>query len=488
MKQKDFLTNLILLIILNLLIKPVWVLGIDIGVQNSVGAAEYGLYFAVFNFTFLFNMLLDMGITNFNNRNIARHSQLAGKHLSGILTLKLLLGLFYLIVTFAVGLLIGYRDIQLKILFWTAINQLLNSLILYLRSNITALMKFKTDSILSVLDRLLMILFCGVLLWGNVTKGPFRIEWFIYSQTAAYAISAFIALLVVIRNAKPQKLYWNLSFFRMILKKSFPFAILYLLMSFYNRIDSVMIERILPESISALETGIYASAFRLLDALVMISYLFSVILLPLFSRMLKDKEDLTPIIRTSFSLLFYFAVTATILLLNFRYPVLDFLYTEHVTESADVFRFLLPCIIPISFTYIFGTLLTANGNMKLLNITSIVGIGVNVLVNLLLIPRMHAVGAAVASLSTQTVVAAVQIFIVSKELKFSLSILPYRRCLIYLALMIPVGYLASAYLPFNTLISIILAGVFSFLLAFATRLLSMDFLKEFNLKKHKDTY
>lgn len=488
MKQKDFLTNLILLIILNLLIKPVWVLGIDIGVQNSVGAAEYGLYFAVFNFTFLFNMLLDMGITNFNNRNIARHSQLAGKHLSGILTLKLLLGIFYLIVTFAVGLLIGYRDIQLKILFWTAINQLLNSLILYLRSNITALMKFKTDSILSVLDRLLMILFCGVLLWGNVTKGPFRIEWFIYSQTAAYAISAFIALLVVIRNAKPQKLYWNLSFFRMILKKSFPFAILYLLMSFYNRIDSVMIERILPESISALETGIYASAFRLLDALVMISYLFSVILLPLFSRMLKDKEDLTPIIRTSFSLLFYFAVTATILLLNFRYPVLDFLYTEHVKESADVFRFLLPCIIPISFTYIFGTLLTANGNMKLLNITSIVGIGVNVLVNLLLIPRMHAVGAAVASLSTQTVVAAVQIFIVSKELKFSLSILPYRRCLIYLALMIPMGYLTATYLPFNALISIILSGIFSFLLAFATRLLSLDFLKEFNLKKHKDSY
>ena len=91
MKQKDFIFNIILLIFLNLLIKPFWILGIDVGVQNRVGAESYGLYFAVFNFTFLFNMLLDMGITNFNNRNIARHQQLLQKHLSGIITLKLLL-------------------------------------------------------------------------------------------------------------------------------------------------------------------------------------------------------------------------------------------------------------------------------------------------------------------------------------------------------------------------------------------------------------
>ena len=96
MRQKDFIFNIILLIFLNLLIKPFWILGIDVGVQNSVGAENYGLYFAVFNFTYLFNMLLDMGITNFNNRNIARHQQLLHKHLSGIITLKLLLGVVYM--------------------------------------------------------------------------------------------------------------------------------------------------------------------------------------------------------------------------------------------------------------------------------------------------------------------------------------------------------------------------------------------------------
>ena len=150
MKLKDFVSNLGLLIILNLLIKPFWVLGVDAGVQNSVGASQYGLYFAILNFTFLFNMLLDMGITNFNNRNIARHNQLMRKHFSSILTLKLLLGVLYLIIAFIVALCIGYEGLQLKLLFWMGINQFINSFILYLRSNISALLMFKTDGFLSV--------------------------------------------------------------------------------------------------------------------------------------------------------------------------------------------------------------------------------------------------------------------------------------------------------------------------------------------------
>lgn len=480
MKQKDFVINLILLIFLNLLIKPFWLLGIDLGVQNSVGASQYGLYFAIFNFTFLFNMLLDMGITNFNNRNIARHSQLLQKHVSGIVSLKLLLGLFYLVITFVVGVIIGYRDLQIKLLFWIAINQFLNSFILYLRSNISALLLFKTDSILSVLDRLLAIIICSTLLWGDVTEKPFQIEWFVYCQTASYIISAIIALIVVISKSKVRKLNWNTTFLKMILKKSFPYALLYLLMSFYCRTDAVMIERLLPDSFAATETGIYASAFRLLDALVQIAFLFSVILLPLFSKMLKEKENITHIVSTSFSLLFYFSVTATILLVVFRMPIMDLLYKDHGTESAAVFRFLIPCLIPMSFIYIFGTLLTANGNLKILNIISVIGIIVNVVINIILIPRLHASGAAIASLSTQSVVCLIQIFAATKELNLKLWHLPYIRSLIYTILLLLTSMLMFRYCNLNVLYSLLITSILSVVYAFATGLLSLKFVKEFS--------
>ncbi len=65
--KKHFITNLALLILLNLLIKPFWFFGIEVGVQNRVGEEMYGFYFSLFNFAFILNILLDLGINNFNN-------------------------------------------------------------------------------------------------------------------------------------------------------------------------------------------------------------------------------------------------------------------------------------------------------------------------------------------------------------------------------------------------------------------------------------
>jgi len=289
--QKKFLKNLALLIFLNLLVKPFWIFGIDREVQNLVGPEEYGFYFAIINFSFLFFIFLDLGITNFNNRNIAQNNQLLNKHLAGIGTLKLLLGILYAIVIFAIGLMIGYEGRQLYLLAWVGFNQFMLSIILYLRSNLSGLLLFKTDSLISVLDRTLMIIICGFLLWSNYFGGYFSIEWFVYAQTIAYAITAFIALIAVLKRSGKLKLNWNWLFFMMILKKSMPFALLILLMSFYNRIDPVLIERLLPGKLGEVQSGIYAQAFRLLDAGQNVAFLFAVLLLPLFSKMLKENQS-----------------------------------------------------------------------------------------------------------------------------------------------------------------------------------------------------
>jgi O-antigen/teichoic acid export membrane protein len=481
MKQKDFVFNLCLLIFLNLLVKPFWMLGVDVGVQNSVGAESYGIYFSIFNFTMLFNMVLDMGTTNFNNRNIARNTQLLDKHLSSYIILRLLLGVAYFVVIYAVALLIGYRGIQLKLLFWIALNQFLSAFLLYLRSNISALLMFKTDSVISVTDRLLMILFCGLLLWGNVTEKPFQIEWFVWCQTAAYLITIAIALTIVLRKASLRRLHWNTAFFLVIIKKSLPYALITLLMASYYRIDSVLLERLLPRDIAATQAGIYATAFRLLDALVMIAYLFSVILLPLFSKMLKQKENVVPVVRTSFSFLFLFSVSAVVILYVYREPIIRLFYSDVVESSVAVFRLIIFGLIPISMNYLFGTLLTANGSMKQLNVTAAIGIAINVTVNLLLIPRMLACGSAVASFCTQFTVSVLQFILAWRIIGFPLSSLPWLRCLIFLAVLIPVTAFAPTVLHLSVVWQLILLTAFALALGFATGLLNLKGVKDFGV-------
>ena len=140
--QKKFIINLFFLLGLNLLVKPFWIFGIDRTVQNTVGAEQYGLYFAVLNFSFLFTFLLDFGLTGFNNRNVARYSHMINKYVSNILGMKSLLALLYGIVSVSIAFIIGYDTLHFKLFLWVGINQMLSSLILYLRSNISCLQLF----------------------------------------------------------------------------------------------------------------------------------------------------------------------------------------------------------------------------------------------------------------------------------------------------------------------------------------------------------
>lgn len=404
--QKKLLSGLFWVLLANLLVKPFWILGVEVGVQNAVGDKAYGFYAALFSFSYIFNILLDLGITNFNTRNIAQHPQLIGKHLSGILSIKVLLLGLYLMVTFSVGLLMGYGSEEFRLLALLTLCQFLNSLILYLRSNIEGLLLFKWDSLFSVLDRMLMILICGCLLWGPLRE-QFNIYWFVYAQLAAYVLTALLAFVVIARKAKFRRLRWNWRFFLVILRKSAPFALLVLLMASYNRIDPILLRKLSGDA----DAGIYAGAFRLLDALTMVCYLVSVPLLPVFSKLCKEKKSVADTIRIVFWPLMFFAVGTAVCCMVLAKPLMGLLYHERGELYVPVFRVVIFGIIPIGLTYIFGTLLTAGGHLRQLNIFAALSLVLNVVVNLLLIPPFGAVGSAWASLTAQSFMALAQLLL-----------------------------------------------------------------------------
>ena len=169
-------------------------------VQNKVGPEVYGTYFAVFNYSFILSIILDFGINNFNTRAVPRNRNRAGEYLLNLFVVKLFLSIIYFAFTFLSATATGYSDIQLQMLFFLAVNQILLSAILYFRSNIAALQLFKTDSLVSILDRLLTIVFCLVLLYAPLFKNEFNILRFIYAQTLALLITALISFILIIRT------------------------------------------------------------------------------------------------------------------------------------------------------------------------------------------------------------------------------------------------------------------------------------------------
>ncbi len=485
--NKKFLKNIIFLLFVNLLIKPFWILGIDVAVQNLVGDNSYGLYLAISQFAYLFYILLDLGLTNFNNRNIAQNNQLLSKHFVGISQAKIMLTILYFIVIFVIGWIIGYRGEQLKLLAIVGFNQVLLSFILYVRSNISALLLFKTDSMLSVLDRVLMILICSFMLWsGFFPKENFNIYTYIYAQTVSYVITLIIAVIIVLRHTGKLTIRINIPFVIMIIKKSLPYALLVLLMSFYNRLEPVLIERLLPEDIAASQAGVYARAWRLFDAGNNISYLFSVILLPLFAAIIKEKEDLQGLVKQSFGIMLSMTCIIAVLCIFYSQIFMELMYPEQNNDEASIIlKILMGSFVSISVTYIFGTLLTANGNLKQLNIVAACGVVINIALNCMFIPHFQAVGAAFTSLCVQFTTCVIQFFIAKKIFNLHLGTSYWLRLIAFLSLITITVYL-STLLTTSWPISFAIAAIICILLAFITKMLEYKEIKELVMSSAKN--
>ncbi len=127
--KRAFILNLIFLVGVNVLVKPLYLLGVDRGIQNAATPASYGIYFELFNFTFLFQMLSDLGIQYYNNRTIAQHPFLLKKYFPYFLGVKGVLGLLYFFIVMASGFAAGYAAKHGHLLLILALVQLCTTLL-----------------------------------------------------------------------------------------------------------------------------------------------------------------------------------------------------------------------------------------------------------------------------------------------------------------------------------------------------------------------
>lgn len=441
--QKKFISNLILIIVLNLLVKPVAIFGIDATVQNRVGAEEYGLYFSLLNLSFLFNIVMDLGINNYTTKNIAQYPHIVSRYINKIFSFRLILFFLYAIVTLVIGIGIGYRGEQLYLLLILIFNQWMVTFISYFRSHFGGLHLFKTDAFISILDRLLLIILCGSVLFFTAAGKDFQIEWFIWIQTACYTITLLVAFFLLVKQIGVPSFTFNWAFSLAILRKSYPYALLILLMMIYTRTDSVMLERIHPNG--SYEAGLYAQGFRLLDAFFMFGMIFANLLLPIFSRLLKEnKSAVLSMLNTSRNLLVGGSIFIAFVCVEHAELLLGLIYNDHVSVSSQTFQILMWSFIGMCVSLIYGTLLTASGNLRFLNQLSVIGIVLNVIFNALLIPKYGAVGSAFATLVTQGSTAFVQMIYCHSYFSFEFTIKQFFNYLAYILLFILLPFIVSA--------------------------------------------
>jgi len=474
--KKLFLSNIFLILTLNLIAKPLYVFGIDVQIQNIVGTENYGVYFALFNFCYLFQILLDPGLQNLNTQSVSANRELFSKQFPQILFVKSILATTFFFVILIFLYLFDYPPTYYKFVYLIIILQILISFLLFLRGNISSLGLYTHDVYLSALDKLLLVIGLGYIIWFSPYKEALTITKFLQAQILAVLVTIAVAAIVLIGRRIPLHLNFTWKETKLLLYRAFPYALVFLLMTLYTRMDGVMLERLLEDN--GHEAGIYAAGFKLYDAANMIGFLFATLLLPMFSSLVKKSRELNELVDQSLKILMALIIPLVCLVLFYADDIMVFLYDDGSEYYAHVLRILILAFFCVALSYIFGTLITSTGKLKKMNYLFILGIALNWMLNLYLIPEYKALGAAYATLATQAVIIIGQISLAYKLTNIKIPNHTFLKIIAVLVLTVVFSYLIMRSVSAPPFLKLLVSGIISLILSFLVGLLRLDITKE----------
>ena len=405
--------------LLNWLVKPLWILWIEREIQLRMGDSWYGVYTLHFNLVLLFAVLLDAGLNTYAAREIAANGKLG--HPRRMLFLRLGLGLVYVCLVLMIAQL--QSGIQMQFLLYALINQVLASVVLMLRAVLQGKQRFISDSWLSILDRLVALGICTWML-RTFTVEMFGSEGGVLSfqiaQFFGYATALVLGLILVFWRGKITSESKSLA-------SDSPIALKKGLDATKKEVDAITQKNPTQKSLGdwskeVVWFGIMALAMSIFTRIdvQMIQWLSA-------SR-LATGDDNGEVIWMSFRLVLWVSLGAAMGAWFYGEPLINWLYhgqmelgatltqngvdmpramvySGEILNAAMIFKVLMLAFVPMSLVHVFGTFVTASGQMKWLASLAFVCVGINVAFNYIEIPKVGALGAATGCLITQWVFA-----------------------------------------------------------------------------------
>ncbi len=480
--SKKFAGQVSLLVLINLFVKLVWVLGIERNVQLSVGFNDYGAYYTLFSFSLILSIISDPGLSNYLIRHLSQNG-ISNKTNSELLFLKIVLSLIYLGSTCGLGLVLGYKHDYFNLLLILAGYQVAWQFLTYLRGFLKGLHLFNAEIFFSVLDKvLLFLLFIPLLIYDfEISRSIF---FFAYSQLIAVVIT-IIACSIFLKQQKVsifriEKIRLNFG----LLKEVWPFTLFAFLVLIYNKIDVVMLEQILGDELGKEEAGVYAAANRLLDASNMICVLFTSLFFPTISKLISNDKKIDKIVSSSFGILISFTIIIALSSWFYRRDLMVLLYGEESNRYVSgIFAVLMLNSPLLALYHIYSSVLIANNNLKQLNIISAFCVGINIVLNIFLIPQYRAFGATISSVLTLMLVTSLYSIFYHNYFKVRFNFLSSIK-VAGLILVLLVTYNLLEHIHIYWFISILIFIVVGFTFSYFTRLMNVKklfgFIKQSN--------
>jgi O-antigen/teichoic acid export membrane protein len=387
------------LLLLSQIIAIVFGFFYTIYMARYLGAEGFGLISFAMAFTSIFAVITDFGLNTVTTREVSRNKCLTLKYINNVILIKIILVIITLLLVIITLDIFKYPQSTLYVVYLFMLSTILSSFVQNFNSIFQSFQKMEYQALGVIVNN--TILLCGTFV---AIKYSFDVVGF----SLIYVTANFIVLIysVIVYNLKflkfnfPNQNLIDTQFSINMIKEAFPIFLSALFSVVAFKIDIVMLSIIKGDMI----VGTYSASYKLIEILLFLPAAFTISILPIFSKMFVKKRALN-ILKHSYQfsvkILLSIALPITILIMVFSNDIILFLYSLKYSDSVFVLQILIWTIPPSFLTYVLGTLLVSINKQQIVLKTTIIVTVFNIFMNLILIPYLSYIGAAIVTVLTQ---------------------------------------------------------------------------------------
>jgi len=360
-------------------------------VARVVGVEGAGKYFLAVSLTTMFSIFVDLGLANVLVREVAKFPEKAKSLLGNVLGLKVILAALTVVAVLITARLLDYNeDTTLMITIATAV-MVLDSVHLVLYAAMRGFQNLRYEAIGVVTGQVIIItsgttfMLLGFpihfLVVALLCGSTWNVIWGVLSLRRNFNLWPTFQL-----NRTVIKFFWGVTI---------PFALAGIFSRVYSYIDSVMLSKMISES----SVGIYGVAYKIAFAFQFMPMAFAAAVYPAMSEYyIKDKDKLGQLLTVSMVYLLLIVVPLAVGVATLARPFILLLYGEDFIGSVTPLQLLMFSLIFAFLYWPAGSLLNACDRQAKNTFAMGITMVVNIILNVILIPRYGPVGAAIAAL------------------------------------------------------------------------------------------
>lgn len=427
--------------------------GLLIYLARYLGSLEFGKLAFAIAFATILGLISDAGLKTYVQREIARNYEVASKYISQALLVKVFLSSITFILISLIINRLGYQRDTVVVVYIIGLYIIVNSFNVFLNFVFRAFEKMEYELVTSLIGRIVHI---GLVIIALFLK--LDLKYICLSFLGGALTNLFFCSFFLFRKITRFCFGIDFGFWKLLLKNSWQFLLAEVFTEIYFRVDSVMLSVMKGDK----EVGYYNAAYQLIEALArLIPVSFGSAMFPvLASTFITSKEDFKKYFDKGMSFL---------IILTFPFTVGTFLLSNSliVTVYGNGFMKSVNSMRILSFSLIFMflnsllliTLCCINKQNVFSAITGVSAV-VNILSNLLLIPRLGCLGSSICTVLTEGVLFFLSILFIHKYVS---NFLDYSLILKSLAGSIIMGYVVFRINSWSFFISILLGVIVYFL-------------------------